>query len=61
MQFRNQVVIVNVGILAGVAFEYYQGAPMLAIAIAGVILLILGNAIFYLRGKKRKRDKSLAA
>jgi len=55
MTFRNQVTIVNAGIIGGLVWEYYQGAPLLSIGVAGVGLLLLANAIFWSRWFRRKR------
>lgn len=55
MTFRNQVTIVNAGIICGLVWEYHQGAPLLSIGVAGVGLLLLANAIFWFRWSRRKR------
>jgi hypothetical protein len=55
MTFRNQVTIVNAGIIGGLVWEYHQGAPLLSIVVAGVGLPLLANAIFWSRWLRRKR------
>jgi hypothetical protein len=52
MKIRNQIVIVNVCILAGLVYEYFKGAPVLAVFAAGMLLLILTNVIFFIRLRK---------
>jgi hypothetical protein len=55
MKLENQAVLVNVCIVAGLAFEYFRGAPILAILIAGVLLLLVVNVIFFVRFRRAKR------
>jgi len=55
MKLENQAMLVNVCIFAGLAFEYFRGAPILAILIAGVVLLSVINVIFYARFRRAKR------
>lgn len=35
MKFRNQVLLLNLGILAGLCVEYFEGAPMLSLGLVG--------------------------
>jgi hypothetical protein len=54
MKLKNQALIVNVAILAGLGFQYFRGAPILAILIAGILLLLIVNVIFFVRLRKSK-------
>ncbi len=49
MKLQNQILVVNISILAGLGFEYFRGAQVVAIAISAVLLLILVNVIFLVR------------
>ncbi|MGA3332564.1 MAG: hypothetical protein ABSC62_00225 [Terracidiphilus sp.] len=55
MKLENQAMLVNVCIFAGLAFEYFRGATFLAILIAGVLLLLVVNVIFFVRFRRAKR------
>ena len=55
MELKNQILLVNVCIFAGLVFEYFRGAPMLALAISAIFLFLLANVIFYVRLKKAKK------
>ena len=55
MTFRNQVTIVNAGIIGGLVWEYYRDAPLLSIGVTGVWSLLLANAILWSRWSRRKR------
>ncbi len=57
MKLENQIVIVNVAILAGLGFEYFRGAPVVAIAISAVLLLLLVNVIFLVRVQRAKKQQ----
>jgi hypothetical protein len=54
MKLQNQILIVNVGILGGLVFEYFRGTPIGVLAVCGVFLLLLANVIFLVRLKKLK-------
>ncbi len=55
MPLKNQFLLVNICIVAGLILEYYRGAPILAILITGIFLLLLVNIIFFIRFKRTKR------
>ena len=55
MKLENQALLVNVAILAGLGFEYFRGAPILAILIAGTSLLLMVNMIFFIRWNRAKK------
>jgi hypothetical protein len=54
---RNQVVLANVCILAGIAFQYYRGFPLLHLAITGILILAAVNLIFFVRAQKTKKPQ----
>jgi len=54
MPLRNQVVLVNVCILAGLFYQYIRGNRMLPLIITGILLLAMANLIFYVRAQKTK-------
>jgi hypothetical protein len=57
MKLQNQILIVNASILAGLILEYFRGAPIIAIVVTGVFLLMLVNVIFYIRLQKAKNPQ----
>lgn len=57
MSIRNRILIVNAGILGGLVFEYFQGAPALIIAAVGLLLLLFANAIIFFRSKKSNQPQ----
>jgi hypothetical protein len=57
MKLQNQILIVNVAILAELAFEYFRGSPIISIVVTGVSLLLLANVIFLVRVQKAKKSR----
>jgi hypothetical protein len=55
MKLKDQALLVNVAILAGLTFEYFRGAPVPAILVAGALLLLTVNIIFLIRSRRAKR------
>jgi hypothetical protein len=55
IKLEYQALLVNVAIVAGLGLEYFRGAPILAILIAGTLLLLTVNIIFLIRWKKPKK------
>jgi ABC-type multidrug transport system permease subunit len=55
MRLDRQILIVNTAILAGLGFQYFRGAPVFAIAISAVCLLLLVNVIFFVRVRRAKK------
>jgi hypothetical protein len=55
MELKNQILLVNAAVLAGLVFEYFRGVPIFAIAIAGVFLLMFVNVIFWVRMQRAKK------
>lgn len=54
MNLQMQILIVNLGVLAGLVFEYFQGAPHGIIFGCGIFLLLLVNGIFFVRIRRLK-------
>jgi len=54
MPLQNQIFLVNAAVLAGLVFEYFQGAPIGIIVGCGVLLLLLANGIFFIRIRRLK-------
>jgi hypothetical protein len=54
MKLRNQILIVNAAVLAGLGFVYFQGSPLTIIIGCGIFLLLLVNAIFFFRMRRLK-------
>jgi hypothetical protein len=55
MKTTNKVILINLGILAGLAFELYQGAPLKIVSLVGTILLLFTNLVIYISGKRKRR------
>jgi len=55
MQLHNQILLVNVAILAGLAFKYFRGTPLRVLVLTGVLLLAMANVIFLVRLQKIKK------
>jgi hypothetical protein len=54
-KLKNQAFLVNVAILAALGLEYFRGVPIFAILIAGTLLLLTVNIIFFIRWKRPKK------
>ena len=57
MRLRNQIVILNLGILAGLTVEYFRNVPMTILVGCGIFLLLLANVIFFFRWQKLKKPQ----
>jgi hypothetical protein len=57
MKLKNQILLVNICFLAGLAFEYFQGTPVLVILIAGILCLLTANIIFFIRVRNAGRRR----
>jgi hypothetical protein len=57
MKLQNQILIVNVAIVAELAFEYFRGSPTFSIIVTGASLLLLANVIFVVRVRKAKKSR----
>ncbi len=56
LSLSNQILLVNVAVIAGLVFQYFRGAPMAILAMSAVILLALVNLIFLFRIRKAKSN-----
>ena len=54
MKLRSQVILVNLGIAAGLALEASRGASKVALLIVGVAMYLLANVIFWTRARKSR-------
>lgn len=54
MKLKNQILLVNGAILAGLVFQYFRGYPVLPILITGILLMAMANLIFFVRVQKAK-------
>lgn len=52
MPFRTKLAVVNSGIVLGLAWEYWRGAPVLALAITALIALPLANTLMLLKATR---------
>jgi hypothetical protein len=54
MKLKNQILIVNAAVLAGLVFEYFRGVTIDILVLTAVFLLLLANIIFFIRLRKLK-------
>jgi len=57
MKLRDQILLVNIAILAGLVFEYFRGSLIVPVVIAGVVLLAAANATFFIRLQRAKKPQ----
>jgi hypothetical protein len=55
MKIETRLLIVNLAIIAALGFEYFRKVPILAILIAGILVLLVANIIFFVRLRKTKK------
>ena len=55
MEFKNQVVLVNTCVIAGLILSYFRGAPALIVLLTGVFFLLMVNIIFFIRMQRAKK------
>ena len=55
MNLMNQALLVNLAIFAALVYEYFRGAPILAIAVTGIALVLMVNVIFFVRARRAKK------
>lgn len=54
MKRRNQIIIVNLSIAAGLVLAAVRGAPPSILLGVGIFLYLLANVIFWVRSTKRR-------
>ncbi|MDE3201879.1 MAG: hypothetical protein KGN79_13270 [Acidobacteriota bacterium] len=54
MSLPNRILLINVAVIAGLVYQYFRGAPMIALVVSAVILLTLVNLIFLFQIRKAK-------
>ena len=57
IKLKNQIVLVNVAILAGLIYQYFRGVPVLLLVIIGLLCFASVNLIFLVRAQKAKTLK----
>ena len=55
MKLRDQIILVNVGIVAGLTMEASRGATNAPLLLTGVILFGLVNLFFWFRARKARQ------
>jgi hypothetical protein len=55
-QLPRNILVINFTVLIGLGYQYFRGAPMVALVVSAVILLALVNLIFLFRIRKAKRE-----
>jgi len=52
MTERNNAILINIAILAGLIWCYFRGYPLTAILLTGVFLLALANLLMYVKRRR---------
>lgn len=55
LKLQNRILIVNTAILAGLAFQYFRGTHIFAIAIIGFFVLMVANMTFLVRARRARK------
>jgi hypothetical protein len=55
MPMFSKAVLINVSILAGLAYEYFRGATVLVIAISAVLLFAVANLAMWLKNRNDQK------
>jgi hypothetical protein len=53
MSFRTRTILVNASIAVGLAFEYWKGKRIIAIAISGILLFAVANMVIVISARKQ--------
>jgi hypothetical protein len=54
IKLRDQIVVANAVVLAGLVFEYFRGSSLRSIVVTGVLLLAMVNLTFFIRAQEKK-------
>jgi len=54
MKLRDQILLANAALLAGIAYKYFQGTPILHLVLGGIPLAAMVNLIFFVRMQRAK-------
>jgi hypothetical protein len=54
MKTANKVILINCGIVAGLALELYQGASLKIVGSAGALLFLLANSVIYFAARRKR-------
>jgi len=58
MKLSTKILLVNLGIAAGLAIQLYRGADVVVTSLTGAFLLIIANALIFRSYKKRRLERS---
>jgi hypothetical protein len=53
MPTRTRTILINASIVVGLAFEYWKGKPIIAIAISGILLFAVANLVIAISARRR--------
>ena len=53
MSVRIRTILVNASIAVGLAFEYWKGRPVIAIAIASILLFTVANVVIVIAARRQ--------
>lgn len=59
MKIKDQAMLVNLGIFGGMVVAYFQGFPILNIALCGVLAFLLVSWYFFRRMREAKKQGSV--
>jgi hypothetical protein len=53
MKTTRKAILVNLGIIAGLAFQFYQGVSLTIIGLTGLSLLLLANIALFVTARRK--------
>jgi len=56
LDIRRKAIVVNVGIVLGLAFQYWRGTPVLILAVTGIFLFVLANLLMIWKANKTSAE-----
>ncbi|MFP5208386.1 MAG: hypothetical protein ACLGRW_03755 [Acidobacteriota bacterium] len=55
MKLSTQILIANAILLAGLAYKFFRGSPILHLVVGAIPLFAMVNLIFFVRGQRAKK------
>jgi hypothetical protein len=53
MTLRSKAILINSSILVALLFEYWAGKPVVAVVLAGMLLLVVANLVMLFVARKQ--------
>jgi hypothetical protein len=58
MSLRAKAILMNASIVTGLVLEYFKHQPLLSIAVAGVLLLVVANLALMFVARKQAAERN---